>query len=171
MDNIVKYKDTFFYRGFLLEPIHPKLFKLFDIKIEEGETIYRLSVAVDTGETNGSSLDIYLSPVDKKLLIGTISNVLHGNCGDIELNFANKLHFYNKGYYKLTQFINFEFSENTTVTMNMKLKIYRDKNFVLIKPEVSYSCIPIKIYEIEDQIYQILLSEESIEEIKLNCES
>ena len=74
------------------------------------------------------------------MLFGTIYNILHGTTESAELIFSNKLDQYNKGYYKLTQFIDYM---EPGINMNLKLKIYKDKNFVIIEPKVLYSYLPL----------------------------
>lgn len=167
MNKYIIYKDIEFYLSLLIEPIHQKLFHIFNIDLDREEKIYRLSFMVDEESNRKCSIDIYMNSSDKKLLFGTISNVLHGNIDFTELIFSNKLDQNNKGYYKLIQFVDYR---EPGITLTMKLKIYRDKNFVIIEPKVSYSYLPLLSTDLDINIYPVLLSENSIAEIKSECE-
>lgn len=170
MNKSILYKDIKFYMSFCIEALAEKLHYLFHVTLNEDNKLYRLSFIVDEESSNKYSIDIYINSTEKKLLFDTILNILHGNIESTELLFSNKLDCHNRVFYKLSQFINTECNEYSTINMSMKLKIYRDKNFVIIEPKVSYSYLPIKIKDIDSDIFPVLLSEHSIEEIKNSCE-
>lgn len=165
----ILYKDIKFYMGFCVEAIAEKLHYLFHVNLDEDKKLYRLSFMVNEESNNKYSIDIYINSSENKLLFDTILDVLHDNIKDTELLFSNRLDCHNRVFYKLSQFVNTECNEYSTINMIMKLKIYRDKNFVIIEPKISYSYLPIKMKDLDSEILPVLLSENSIEEIKNYC--
>lgn len=164
MDKSIMYKDVFYYLSFILESINPKLFKLFNI--DSGDSIYRLGFILKDNDVC-NSIDIYINSKEKKLLMGTILNILNGVSNSEELSFSNKITNENKGYYKLSRFVSMDLTDIMNMNIEFKLKIYRDKNFVIIEPKVCYSYLSIKINELNAKIFPVLLSKNTIEDIKL----
>lgn len=171
MMKLIKYKDKLYYLGFFLDIIMQKVNHIFHVEFNsENDKVYKLTFMTNEKSNNKYAIDIYINYIEKRLLFETIQNILNGDKEVIELTFSNKIDCHNRVYYKLSQFVNTECLEFSNITILMKLKIYRDKNFVIIEPKVSYSYLPITMKDLDTYIYPVLLSENTINEIKSNYE-
>lgn len=159
------YKDKKYYQEFYIEKMPEKLYSLFHIN---SDIIYRFSVIVNKNSSNKYSIDIYLSSDDKDLLFNSLNNIIDTNSDEvIELEFSNKIDSHNKHFYKISQFVELANIELLAANMIMKLKIYRDKNFVIIEPRVYYSYLSITNKSVCN-IDAIILSKNNIKEIEDN---
>lgn len=164
MSEPIIYKDKEFFLEFIFEPIHSKLYNILIDNIENNMKIYRFGI-ICKKDNKINSIDIYLDDSERKLLFGCLYNTIKGLLDSLELDFCNKINENNFGYYKIAQFIN----NKIDINFSIKLKIYRDKNFVIIEPKISCSYFPIISTDLGISIYPILLSENKIKEIESNC--
>lgn len=171
MTKMVNYKDKMYYIGFFIDIVMSRFTYLFNVDLEdEKDKVYKLTFMTENNDNSNNkyAIDIYINSDQKDILFNSINNIFNGSEELIELSFENKIDKRNRVYYKLSQFINTECFE--FLNMIMKLKIYRDKNFVIIEPKVSYTYLPITIKDLDINICPVLLSENTIEEIKQDFE-
>lgn len=171
MNKMIMYKDKMYYLTFHIEMIMQKVNYLFYVGMNnEKDKVYKLTFMTENDSSNKYAIDIYINSVEKDILFETVKDILKNNKESTELIFTNKIDCNNRLFYKLSQFVNTDHLDYNTMTIQMKLKIYRDKNFVIIEPKVSYSYLPITMKNLDTNIYPVLLSENNIKEIKSNCE-
>lgn len=174
MQKQIEYKDRLYYLGFSLDIIMPKANHLFHVGNNSiDDNVYKLTFMTIEKEPSNSkyALDIYISEEKKNQLFDIIEYVLsdENNIDETEAEFSNRIDSHNRVYYKLSQFIDTDCSEIGSMFIEMKLKIYRDKNFVIIEPKVSYSHL-LAMRDLNVEFYPVLLSDNIINEIKSNCE-
>lgn len=157
MNNTIIYKNECYSIRMILESINEKLCNLISDKKECMK--YRLALYLE----NNQSIDIYLSEDDKAVLTGTINNIRNNKIKEADLNFSNTVLKQKIYFYKIYNYIR----DNTIhkilpfVYINLKLKIYKEKNFVVINPEIYYSfLLGIKKHNIK--LLPILLFKDTI---------
>lgn len=170
----IEYKDKLYYLGFTLDIIMSKVNHLFHVGTNTiDDNVYKITFMTIEKESTSSkyALDIYINEENKNQLFDTIEYILsdENNIDETEVVFSNRIDCHNRVYYKLSQFIDTDCGDLGSMFINMILKIYRDKNFVVIEPKVSYSYL-LATKDLDVKFYPVLLSDNIINEIKSNCE-
>ena len=155
MNNTIIYKNECYSIRMILESINEKLCNLISDKTDYKK--YRLALYLE----NNKSIDIYLSEDDKAILSGTINNIKNNKIKEANLSFSNTILKRKIYFYKIYNYINTIHKVLPFVYINLKLKIYKEKNFVVINPEIYYSFL-LGINKHNIRLLPILLFKDSI---------